>query len=206
MLGWQLTIRIIMTYPKLAPHHPRLGNALTSVIGKTLLKLIGWRLEGPFPQDKKFVISLAPHTSNWDFFIAIFSVLALKMKANWMAKHQIFVWPIKGLLIKMGGIPVNRKAPGGLVQQVVDEIEQSESMIFALAPEGTRTKVDNWKNGFLRIAKQANVPVYMGYFDAERKVFGFSKYSIKVDDIDEAMAHIRAYYKKIPAIHPENTD
>lgn len=195
-----------MTYPKLASHHPRLGNKITAAIGKTLLKLIGWRLEGPFPKDKKFVICLAPHTSNWDFFIAIFAVLALRMKANWMAKHQIFVWPIKGLLLKLGGIPVNRSAPGGLVQQVVDKIEQSDSMIFGLAPEGTRTKVEIWKNGFLRIAKQANVPVYMGYFDAERKVFGFSEQCIEVDDIDDAMEQIRTYYKNIPAIHPENTN
>lgn len=106
----------------------------------------------------------------------------------------------------MGGIAVNRNAPGGLVQQVVDKIEQSDSMIFALAPEGTRTKVDPWKNGFLRIAKQANVPVYMGFFDAKRKVFGFSEHSIIVDDIDQAMAQIRAFYKDIPAIHPENTN
>lgn len=195
-----------MTYPKLAPHHPRLGNAVTAVIGKGLLKLIGWRVEGPFPQDKKFVVCLAPHTSNWDFFIAIFTVLALRMKASWMAKHQIFVWPIKGLLTTMGGIAVNRNAPGGLVQQVVDKIEQSDSMIFALAPEGTRTKVDPWKNGFLRIAKQANVPVYMGFFDAKRKVFGFSEHAIIVDDIDQAMTQIRAFYKDIPAIHPENTN
>lgn len=195
-----------MTYPTPAEHHPKLGNRLTSILGKTLLKLIGWRLEGPFPQDKKFVICLAPHTSNWDFFIAIFAVLAMQLKASWMAKHQIFVWPVKGLLIKLGGIPVNRKAPGGLVQQVVDKIEHSESMVFALAPEGTRTKVEPWKNGFLRIAKQANVPVYMGFFDAQRKVFGFSKHCIKVDDIDDAMAQIRAYYKTIPAIHPENTN
>lgn len=195
-----------MTYPTPAQHHPKLGNRLTSIIGKALLKLIGWRLEGPFPQDKKFVICLAPHTSNWDFFIAIFAVLAMQLKASWMAKHQIFVWPVKSLLIKLGGIPVNRKAPGGLVQQVVDKIEHSDSMIFALAPEGTRTKVDPWKNGFLRIAKQANVPVYMGFFDAKRKVFGFSEHCINVDDIDEAMTEIRAYYKSIPAIHPENTN
>jgi len=146
-----------MTYPTPQPHHPKLGNRFTCLLGKMLLKLIGWRLEGPFPKDKKMVVCLAPHTSNWDFFIAIFAVLAMQLKASWMAKDQIFVWPIRSLLLKLGGIPVNRSAPGGLVQQVVEQLEQSESMIFALAPEGTRTRVENWKNGFLRIAKQADV-------------------------------------------------
>ena len=69
-----------------------------------------------------------------------------------------------------------------------------------------KLKSEYEKNGFLRIAKQADVPVYMGYFDAKRKVFGFSEHSIKVDDIDEAMVQIRAYYKTIPAINPENAD
>lgn len=195
-----------MTFPNPAPHHPKLGNRFTKALGKSLLTLIGWRLEGPFPQDKKMVVCLAPHTSNWDFFIAIFAVLAMQLKANWMGKHQIFVWPIRTLLLKLGGIPVNRKAPGGLVKQVVDQLDHSESMIFALAPEGTRTKVEHWKNGFLRIAKQANVPVYMGYFDFERKVFGFHPTPVMVDDIDECMHKIRQFYRTIPAKHPHNTN
>ena len=195
-----------MSQPVLAAYHAKLGNRFTSFIGRMLLKLIGWRIEGPFPQDKKMVICLAPHTSNWDFFVAIFAALAMRLKASWMAKHQIFVWPIKSILLKLGGIPVNRKAPGGLVQQVVDEFERADAMVFALAPEGTRTRVENWKNGFLRIAKQADVPVYMGYFDFDRKVFGFSQLRIVVDDIDQTMEEIRNFYKTIPAKHPENTN
>ncbi len=195
-----------MSQPVLATYHAKLGNRFTSFIGRMLLKLIGWRIEGPFPQDKKMVICLAPHTSNWDFFVAIFAALAMRLKASWMAKHQIFVWPIKSILLKLGGIPVNRKAPGGLVQQVVDEFERTDAMVFALAPEGTRTRVENWKNGFLRIAKQADVPVYMGYFDFDRKVFGFSQQRIVVDDIDQTMEEIRNFYKTIPAKHPENTN
>ena len=193
-------------YPQIKPHHPRLGNGFTSFIGKVLLKLIGWRVEGPFQNEKKMVVCIAPHTSNWDFFIAIFAVLAMKLKASWMGKQQIFVFPVKTLLLKLGGIPVNRAAPGGLVQQVVDKFNQSDSMIFALAPEGTRTKVDPWKNGFLRIAKQANVPVYMGYFDFDRKVFGFHQHPIIVEDFDQSMEQIREFYKTIPAKYPENTN
>ena len=195
-----------MKSPSIASYHPRLGNNLTSAIGKFLLKVSGWKLEGEFPQEKKVVICLAPHTSNWDFFIAIFAVLALKLKANWMGKKQIFTWPIKTLLIKLGGLPVDRAAPGGLVQQVVDQFKQADSMVFALAPEGTRKRVSVWKNGFLRIAKQANVPVYLAYFDFERKVFGFHAQPIQVEELDSSMQKIRDFYKGIPAKHPHNTN
>lgn len=195
-----------MNTPKLQPYHPQLGNRITQLFGSLMLRLLGWKLEGEFPKDKKMVICLAPHTSNWDFFIAIFAVLKMKLKANWMGKKQIFVWPVKTLLKNMGGIPVDRSAPGGLVQQVVDEFSHSDSMVFALAPEGTRTRVEKWKNGFLRIAQQANVPVYLGYFDFERKVFGFSEVKFEVKDIVQTMEKIREFYKNIPAKHPENTN
>lgn len=195
-----------MPYPTKQNYHPELGNSVTQFIGRKLLTLIGWKLEGEFPKEKKVVFCLAPHTSNWDFFIAIFAVLAMKLKANWMGKKQIFVWPVRSLLLKLGGIPVDRKAPGGLVQQIVDEFERSDSMIFALAPEGTRKRVKHWKSGFLRIAKQANVPVYMVYFNFEKKVFGFHPEKIEVDDIDEAMKQIREFYKNIPAKYPDNTN
>jgi 1-acyl-sn-glycerol-3-phosphate acyltransferase len=195
-----------MLYPEKQAYHPTLGNAFTQFLGKKLLNLIGWKLEGEFPKDKKVVFCLAPHTSNWDFFIAIFAVLSLKLKANWMGKKQIFVWPVRSFLLKLGGIPVDRSAPGGLVQQVVDEFERTDSMIFALAPEGTRKRVKNWKSGFLRIAKQAEVPVYMVYFNFDKKVFGFHPERIDVDDIDASMEKIRQFYKNIPAKYPNKTN
>ena len=195
-----------MTHPIKQDFHPHLGNKLTKSIGTLCLKVLGWKLEGQFPNEKKMVFCLAPHTSNWDFFIAIFAVLQLQLRASWMGKKQIFVWPVKSLLLKLGGIPVDRAAPGGLVQQIVDEFERSESMIFALAPEGTRKKVENWKSGFLRIAKQANVPVYMIYFNFEDKVFGFHPERIDVTNINESMDKIRQFYKSVPAKYPENTN
>ncbi|MBU2916398.1 1-acyl-sn-glycerol-3-phosphate acyltransferase, partial [Psychrosphaera sp. F3M07] len=163
-----------------------------------------WQIKGEFPADKKCVICVAPHTSNWDFFIAIFAVLAMDIKLVWGAKHQIFIWPIKSLLGGLGGMPINRKQAGGVVGQIVNEFKQSESMVFALAPEGTRHHVPKWKNGFLRIAKEAQVPVYLVHLDYKKKEMGFGP-SIVVDDLDASMEYVRNYYRAIPAKHPDKT-
>lgn len=194
-----------MHIPQLQSHHPRLGNAFTQWLGRTLLYIIGWRLEGHFPKDKKFVACVAPHTSNWDFFIAIFAVLAMGLKASWIGKHQIFVWPIKGLLCGLGGSPVNRDNPKGVIEQVVDLFHERDSMVFGIAPEGTRRYVEKWKTGFLRIAMQAQVPVYMVYLDFDRKVFGFGP-KVEVNNIEQDMQQILDFYKTIPAKYPESTN
>lgn len=191
--------------PELQTHHNRLGNRFTRWFGRNMLRLLGWNISGEFPADKKCVICVAPHTSNWDFFIAIFAVLAMDIKLNWGGKHQIFIWPIKSLLIGLGGMPINRKQAGGFVGQIVNELDQSESMVFALAPEGTRHHVPKWKNGFLRIANEAQVSVYLVHLDYNKKEMGFGPY-IKVNDLDESMKFVRGYYQNIAAKYPEKTN
>lgn len=194
-----------MHIPEIQPYHPKLGNAFTRWLGKQLLELIGWKIKGEFPKEKKCVICVAPHTSNWDFFIAIFAVLAMGLKASWIGKHQIFVWPFKLLLLKLGGTPVNRASPKGVVGQIVEEFEKRDSMIFGLAPEGTRNYVKKWKTGFLRIAKEAQVPVYLAYLDFEKKEFGFGL-KVEVSDINQTMVKIHQFYNEIPAKYPEKTN
>jgi len=61
--------------------------------------------------------------------------------------------------VKVGGIPVYRHAPTGFVEQVAQQYQSHEKLHIAIAPEGTRSKVGKLKTGFLRIAKEADVPV-----------------------------------------------
>lgn len=194
-----------MDIPDLQPYHPKLGNRFTRFIGRQLLRLIGWKIQGPFPKEKKLVVCIAPHTSNMDFFVAIFAILAMGLKATWMGKKQIFVWPVKGLLLKLGGKAVDRSNPKGMVGQVVEELNKADSMIYALAPEGTRKRVDNWKTGFLRIAKDANVPVGLAALDFKQKKLIFGPV-MDITDIDADMVTIRKYYQSIPAKYPQNTN
>jgi 1-acyl-sn-glycerol-3-phosphate acyltransferase len=194
-----------MKVPELQPHHSRLGNRFTRWFGRSMLGLLGWNITGEFPADKKCVICIAPHTSNWDFFIGMFTLLALDVKLNWGGKHQIFIWPIKPLLLGLGGIAINRNQAGGFVGQIVNEFDKSESMVFALAPEGTRNYVPKWKNGFLRIAQEANVPVYLVSWDYGNKEMHFG-HGIKVNNLDESMNFVREYYQKVVAKYPDQTN
>jgi len=194
-----------MRIPELQAHHARLGNRFTRWFGRSMLGILGWKITGEFPADKKCVICVAPHTTNWDFFISLFSVFAMDIKVRWGAKHQIFFWPIKSVFIRLGGMPINRTKSGGLVGQITDEFNRSDSMQLALAPEGTRKYVEKWKYGFLRIAKEANVPVYLVSLDYERKEMIFG-HSINVNDLDESMALVREHYKCVKAKYPNKTN
>ena len=62
-------------------------------LGRLGLRLMGWRIDGQLPDLPKFVIIVAPHTSNWDFVVGLFCDLALDMEASWLAKHTIFEGP-----------------------------------------------------------------------------------------------------------------
>ena len=127
--------------------------------GRLGMRLMGWRIEGAFPDLKKFVIIVGPHTSNWDFIAALFCDLALDLEAGFLAKHTIFVGPFGRWLKSLGGIPVVRTASHNVVSQAAAEFARRDQMVLAIAPEGTRKKVTTWKSGYWHIARAANVPI-----------------------------------------------
>jgi 1-acyl-sn-glycerol-3-phosphate acyltransferase len=145
--------------PVLAAEIPRSGGPASRALGRLILALLDWRVEGDMPNLRKFVIIVAPHTSNWDFAVGMGAKLALGLQASWVGKHTIFRGPIGTLLKSLGGIPVDRSAANEIVQQLVGEFARRERMVFALAPEGTRKKVERWKTGFYHIARGAAVPI-----------------------------------------------
>ena len=153
---------------------PEGGNKFTGWLGDTLLSITGWKLEGELPQHPKLVLAVAPHTSNWDFFLGVALLFALRIKIRFLGKHSIFVPVVKQLLELIGGIPVDRKSARGVVGEVVTEFNSQAKMILAVAPEGTRSPKFPWKTGFLAIAHQANAHVVLVGFDFARKrvVFG----------------------------------
>jgi len=124
-----------------------------------MLGALGFRVEGDLPNLPKFVIIAAPHTSNWDFPVGLAAKLALGLGAVWIGKHTIFWGPFAPILRAVGGIPVDRSASSDVVGQIVAEFARRPQMVFALAPEGTRKKVERWKTGFYHVARGANVPI-----------------------------------------------
>lgn len=162
-----------------------------------MLTALGWRVEGEIPNQPKFVLIVAPHTSNWDFPVGMSAKLALGLGAAWVGKHTIFRWPFGHLLRALGGIPVDRSASNDIVQQIVAEFARRPRMVFALAPEGTRTKVERWKTGFYHIARGAGVPIVPVAFDWEQRAIRIMSPFTPTGDADSDIAELRRLFEGV---------
>jgi len=171
---------------------------------KKILELAGWQLNIDLPKEKKFVLIGAPHTSNWDFPLAMLTFWTLDLKIYWVAKKQMFWGPLHYLFTAIGGIPVDRKSSTGFIEQIAKRIEEADEMVLTISPEGTRSKTENWKSGFYHIATTANVPVCLAYVDYSKKKLGFSQMMYPSGDIDSDMEVIAEFYKEIKGKQPKN--
>lgn len=177
-------------------------NPLVEWIGRTALKLMGWRIEGELPRLDKFVAIGAHHTSNWDFVIFIALKFVLRLNARWFGKHSIFRWPFGGLMRSWGGIPIQRHLSLNMVEQAIQGFRDNREFILVLSPEGTRRKVERWKMGFYHIAQGAGVPIVPGALDfANRRVVIGAPFQPTGDaeaDLQVLLAFFRPYVPKKP--------
>ncbi len=159
-----------------------------------ILKVTGWRMIGHVPEEPKFILIAAPHTSNWDLPITLYLAFAFKLKIYWMGKDSLFRFPFGGILKWLGGIPIDRSKANNMVEQSIAVFHENEKLTLVVPPEGTRKKVRYWKTGFYYIAKGAGVPIGLGFLDYGRKEGGFGPSVMPTDDIEADMAKIRAFY------------
>lgn len=161
-------------------------------------------MEPPVPEPKCIILGV-PHTSAWDFIISLLYYNSEGHKAYVMVKDSFFRWPFGRLLRALGGIPVKQGKGANLVLQVIKEFQSREILHLAIAPEGTRKATERWKTGFHTIARAANVPVYLGYFDWKRKEIGRGEKFELTDDVQGDLKRIRQYYKDKGVVgkHPE---
>lgn len=175
---------------------------MLQAVGQFGLRLLRWRVTGQFPDVAKAVFIVAPHTSNWDFFVGLFADLALDLRAHWLGKHTIFRWPVNGLLRSLGGIPIERSSRSQVVEQMVGEFAAREALVLAIAPEGTRKKVDEWRTGFWHIAKGAGVPIVpIGLDYAKREVL-VGPVRDPTDDLAADVRACKAFFSTVVARHP----
>ena len=169
------------------------------------LKLSGWRVVAPSIAKPPFVFIGAPHTSNWDFFLLMAGVLHLGLDVRWLGKHTLFP-PGLGLVMRwMGGIPVNRTRAHNTVAKMAALFETFPQTILCIPPEGTRSKVNQWKTGFYRIAEQASVPILLAAIDAENKELRLLGEFRPGGDMEADMALIQARYRGLKGLRPHNT-
>ncbi|MBI5157769.1 MAG: lysophospholipid acyltransferase family protein [Acidimicrobiia bacterium] len=168
-----------------------------------LLRLGGWKTAGEVPPLDKMVIIGAPHTSNWDFPIGMLAARALGVKIRFLGKHTLFRPPFGWFFRLLGGIPVDRSRPGGIIDQIREAFASSERLTMVLAPEGTRSHRQYWKSGFYEIARAAGVPIVLARIDAERREVRVGPTIEATGDVTADMDRIRPFYDGIRGIKPE---
>lgn len=173
------------------------------LLGRFLLWLFGWKIRGESPTYRKYVLIAAPHTSNWDFPFMLATAYAMRLRVSWFGKHTLFIPPWGWFMRKLGGIPVDRRAPQTLVMQMVERFKHSEDLILGMSPEGTRSKVDVWKSGFYHIASESRVPIGLGYIDYDRKLCGVGMFVIPSGNVNDDMNKIRTFYRNMRGKHPD---
>ena len=184
---------------------PRMGNRFTRWLGDMLLKLLGWKVIGQFPKEKKLLFIGAPHTSNWDLIIVLAGFLSVGLKASWMMKKEAFFWPLGGLWKAMGGIPIDRSSKNDITTQLTNWYNQNELAWLGITPEGTRSKVERLKKGYLRIAYAAGVPVFVVGINGPNKEIVLDRVWDLTFDTETDNRKIKAYYDKtFKGIKPEN--
>ena len=166
------------------------------------MKITGWKTVGHFPKDERVVLVVGPHTSNWDFVFAMAAVLGLNLRIRWLGKHTIFKPGIVWFMEWLGGIPINRADPKGIVESVVELSRIEGGVALGLAPEGTRKKVVRWKTGFLRLANDLDCEILLLGFDFPGKRLVIGHLFQPTGDNEADLAFIRAYYKQYIGKHP----
>lgn len=163
------------------------------------LKFFGWKVDITAPRRDKCIICVAPHTSNWDFILGLAAYRSLGRKANFLMKEFWFFFPLKYLLKYFGGIPVpSRNKKSNLTEEIVKKFESSNYINLAVTPEGTRSRVEKWRTGFLYISYGAKVPIQLGVIDYKNKDIIIRDEFIPSGDIEADMRYVKEYYAKFP--------
>jgi 1-acyl-sn-glycerol-3-phosphate acyltransferase len=170
---------------------PRAGNIISRFIGRLLLSAMGWRLRGAFPNREKFIIAVAPHSSNIDFVLTVGVILSLSLRCSFLAKASLFRFPLSLLMRGFGGIPVDRSSSQGVVEQLTEHFRRSPQMILGITPEGTRRQVDRWRSGFAQIAQAADIPVLPAIIDYRQKCVTFGPLIEDVSNVDETVRTVQ---------------
>lgn len=183
---------------------PVLKNILLG-ISLFFLRILGWKKAGRLPEEKKFVIIVAPHTSNWDVFYGVILAFAFRLAPHFIAKKELFRRPFSPLMKWLGGIPVDRGSANRTVAQMIDTFHENNKFVLAVAPEGTRHKTTGWKSGFYHIAAGAYVPIQLAFLDYSTKTGGAGPLIYPGGDLHQDMQTIGAFYRTVKGKYPEKT-
>ena len=171
-------------------------------LSNSIMRLVGWRVEGKLPDLPKFVLIAAPHSSNWDFLMFLGVVFHLQANVRFMGKAELFRNPFGWFFYYCGGIPVDRTKSQGLVEQMVNACQKSEKFILTIAPEGTRHHVTEWKMGFYHIARNAGIPIVLAVVDGKHKTMRVGQVFHPTENMDADIKAVQGYFEGMTGINP----
>jgi 1-acyl-sn-glycerol-3-phosphate acyltransferase len=169
-----------------------------------LYKQLGWSIDITQEHPSKYIICLAPHTSNWDFLIGQLYNGAEGLKSNFLMKKEWFFWPLGPIFRSLGGIPVFRSKKTSMTDNLAEAARKAERFMLCITPEGTRSPNPEWKRGFYYIAQKAEIPILLYGVDYEQKLIRCTKTIVPTGDIDTQMRDIKLYFKDFKGKKPEN--
>ena len=168
---------------------------MSRLLARLWLTLWRWTTVPPMePIPAKCVMIAAPHTTNWDFPITLAMANVSGVRIQWLGKDALFKGIMGPIMRRLGGVSIDRSAPGGMVSQLADAFAAADSMVLVVPAEGTRSRTDHWKSGFYRIAQQAGVPIVCAFVDKPTRSGGFGPVITPSGDIVADMDKIRAFY------------
>jgi len=168
-------------------------------------RLFGWKIIGHKPAGlTKYVIVVAPHTSNWDFAVGYCTKHIEDLHPDFLAKHSLFKIPLVGWFLRnMGGHPVDRSKKMNIVDVMVEKFATHDKFIMAITPEGTRSYSPDWKTGFYRVAERANVPIVLAGLDYKRRVLEFTEPTLPTGNMEADIEEMKEFFRKMHGKHPE---
>ena len=160
------------------------------------LRFMGWKIVGDFPKLNKFIVAVVPHTSNLDFVVGVLVRAVLSEQINFIGKKELFN-PLTGwFFTAMGGSPINRGTNENKVTAIAEVFNKRDYFRLAIAPEGTRKKVDRWKTGFYHISIKASVPILLVNFNYREKKVSFLKLFYPTGELNKDLKSMEGFFNK----------
>ena len=175
-------------------------------LGRSLLSVLGWKVLGRIGEEhtnKNLVVIVAPHTSNWDGILGVAAIAGLDARISFIGKDTAFKYGLGAFLKYMGGIPIDRSNPRGVINDAIEKIKKMNGTLLGMSPEGTRSKVEAWKTGFLRIAEGIDAKIIPASIDFSTKEILLGKVFVPSGENKKDIRDLQDYYKVFTAKHPE---
>lgn len=176
---------------------------MKTLSGYILTRVLGWKINGSFPEVEKSIVIFAPHTSYCDALFGKLCFVELGLNHRFLSKKELFYFPMNLLLRWYGSIPVRGVKGENAIYKVAKMLEEAESLHIILSPEGAFARTIRWDKGFYYMAWKAKVPIMVGYLDYGKKEIGIKGVVDNLDDLNAVMQQINIMYQDVQAKYPE---